>query len=64
LIIMTKMSVLKEIIVKKQEKNLSKFNSCREQFEKIKKNKIADLKKTGEIVEEMNNKFKWWHTIP
>jgi hypothetical protein len=61
---MAELETSAELFSEKRNKALAKLNSFSERFEKIKRNKTADLNEAGKIVEEMNETNNWWQTIP
>ncbi|MBU4128942.1 hypothetical protein KJ582_02370 [bacterium] len=49
---------------KKKKELMSKFNSARERFEKIEKEKKQDLLEASRICNRLSERFKWWGSLP
>ena len=55
---------LRKNLIEKKKELMTKFNSFRENFKKKEKDMRTDLEETTGIWRKMNEKFKWWQSLP
>jgi len=55
---------LRKNLIEKRKESMDRFNSARERFEKIEKEKKQDLLEASRICNRLSERFKWWQTLP
>jgi len=61
---MTTLSSAREEFVRKRKKALAKLSSSQEEFLKKEREVRADLEEAGRIWKELDERFRWWQSLP